>query len=223
MQLTCSAVLFDLDGVLVDSAPVIERHWQRWGDRHGVPVSRIMALAHGRPSVEVMAAVAPHLDAATEARLMEAAAAVDEDGLTIYDAARALLAGLPEGRWAVVTSGNRQTATTRLAIGRFPEPPVLITADSVSHGKPHPEPYLAAAERLGVAPADCLVIEDAPAGVQSAKAAGMTAVAVTTTHAPPLLLDADAIIPDVSAVAITEQADHLEVRLANPVQRVRRE
>lgn len=215
MELTCSAVLFDLDGVLVDSAPVIERHWQRWGDRHGVPLSRIMALAHGRPSVEVMAAVAPHLDAAVEAHLMEAAAAVDEDGLTIFDAARSLLAGLPDGRWAVVTSGNGLTASTRLRLGQFAVPPVLVTADDVAHGKPHPEPYLRAAGLLGVDPAACIVVEDAPAGIEAGRAAGMRVVAVASTHTPEQLAAADAIVADIGAVNINCEGDRCHILLHN--------
>ncbi len=214
MNLICSAILFDLDGVLVDSAPVIERHWQRWGNHHGVELARIMALAHGRPSVEVMAAVAPHLDAVEEARLMEAAAAVDEDGLTIFDAARSLLAGLPDGRWAVVTSGNNVTATTRLRLGRFPTPPVLVTADDVAHGKPHPEPYLQAAARLGVEPAGCVVVEDAPAGIEAGRAAGMRVLAVATTHAPEQLSAADAVLPVIDALTVREQDGRLHLHVA---------
>lgn len=202
MELVCSAILFDLDGVLVDSEAIVARHWRNWAINHDIPPERILAIFHGRPSVEVVRLVAPRLNAEVEARLMEAAASIDLDGLSVYEAARPLLERLPAGSWAVVTSGSKLTASSRLGFGDFPQPAVLITADDVAHGKPHPEPYATAAERLGVAPEHCLVIEDAPAGIESGKAAGMRVIAVTTSHAPAQLSQADVVVDELGDLTV---------------------
>jgi sugar-phosphatase len=202
MDFLCQAIIFDLDGVLIDSNPISERHWQAWAERHGLPYDEIAQIHHGRPTVETMRRVAPHLDVAEEARLKETAEAKDTDGLTVYPGVETLLSQLPQGRWAIATSGTRQTATFRLRHVGLPQPTVLVTADDVKRGKPAPDPYLLAAERLGVAPCDCLIIEDAPAGVEAAKAAGTKVVAVTTTNQASALSQADAIALSISAVQV---------------------
>jgi sugar-phosphatase len=188
--------------VLIDSNPISERHWQAWAERHGLPYDEIAYIHHGRPTVETMRRVAPHLDVAKEARLKETAEARDTDGLTVYPGVEALLSQLPYDRWAIATSGTRQTATFRLRYVGLPQPTVLVTADDVQRGKPAPDPYLLAAERLGFAPCDCLVVEDAPAGVEAAKAAGARIVAVTTTNPASALSQADAIVLSISAVQV---------------------
>jgi sugar-phosphatase len=195
------AVLFDLDGVLIDSSIVVERHWRRWAEGRGIDFARVRAVMHGRTSAEIVALVAPHLDAAREGRQREAGEGVDRDGLRVFEGAAALLSALPPHRWGVVTSGNLLTATTRLRFGGFPAPATLVTADDVQRGKPHPEAYLLAAGRLGVQPAACAVVEDAPAGIAAAVAAGMRAIAVTTTHRPEDLSTAHLIVPGVRDLA----------------------
>ena len=212
MALRCRAVLFDLDGVLVDSNPIAERHWRRWADRHGLPFDEIARTHHGRPTAETVRRVAPHLDAEREARLKETAEADDTDVLAAYDGAAALLAGLPDGRWAIATSGTRRTAAFRLAHVGLPEPAAFVTADDVRRGKPAPDPYLLAAERLGVAAADCVVVEDAPAGVEAARAAGARVVAVASTNAPAALAGADAVVGRLAALRVEVAPDGLAVR-----------
>jgi mannitol-1-/sugar-/sorbitol-6-phosphatase len=177
----CGAVLFDLDGVLMDSRVCVERHWTRWANGHGIDVALVLAEAHGRRTTDTILAVAPSLDIAAEARLLEEAETVDFDGVTTLPGAARLLAALPRGSWAVVTSGTRALATGRLAYGGLPVPVQLITADDVEHGKPDPQPYLAGAAALRIDPAQCLVVEDAPAGIEAGKAAGMTVLALATT------------------------------------------
>jgi sugar-phosphatase len=213
MNLTCTALLFDLDGVLIDSSVVVRRHWQKWAEVHQISFERVMAVAHGRTSVEIIRLIAPHLDAEDEGRRREAVEGVDTDGLKVYSAAQRILRVLPDSRWAVVTSGNPGTALTRLRYGSFPVPPVLITAVDVRQGKPAPEGYLLAAQRLGVLPAQCIVVEDAPAGIEAARAAGMRVIAVTTTHEPQALRLADFILREIADMTVTASGDQLHIRL----------
>jgi len=202
MPLACDAIIFDLDGVLVDSNGIAERHLRAWTERHDVPFERIAAIHHGRTTVETIRLVAPHLDAEAEASLLEGAEAVDTVGLVAFAGAAQLLAGLPRGRWAIATSGTRRTATIRLAhAGLFP-PDVLVTADDVVEGKPSPEPYLLAAKRLGMDPTRCAVVEDAPAGVASARAAGARVVGVTSTNSGEALAGADIIVDRLAELGV---------------------
>src|SRR5712692_8215041 len=190
-ELECDAVLFDLDGVLVDSAVCVERHWRRWAAEHHLDRDEIMRVAHGRPTVETIRLVAPHLPAEEEAARLDAGEAFDTDGVMAIDGAAQLVRSLPPDAWAIATSGTRDTAMTRLRHARLPVPAVLVTADDIKRGKPDPEAYLLAAAKLHVDPARCLVVEDAPAGISAAHAAGMRVVAVATTHSQPELHEAD--------------------------------
>jgi mannitol-1-/sugar-/sorbitol-6-phosphatase len=190
-ELKCDAVLFDLDGVLVDSAACVERHWRLWAAQHHLDADAIMQFAHGRPTVESIRLVAPHLPAEAEAARLNAAEAFDADGVAAVEGAARLVGSLPPTAWAIATSGTRDTALTRLRHTGVPVPPVLITADDVQHGKPHPQAYLLAAAGLGVMAANCIVIEDAPAGISAGRAAGMRVVALGTTHPQAELGEAD--------------------------------
>jgi mannitol-1-/sugar-/sorbitol-6-phosphatase len=191
-----SAILSDLDGVLVDSQAAIMRAWRSWGTRHEIASAAIEAIPHGRPSREVIALLAPHLDPAAESLAVEALEVADTDGLVALPGAHALFAlGEPV---AVVTSGTHPLATTRLRSVGLPVPEVLVTPERIARGKPDPEGYLLAAHELGVAPADCVVLEDAPAGLQAGRAAGMHVVGITTTH-DPAELDAHELAPSIAA------------------------
>jgi len=190
-HLRCDAVLFDLDGVLVNSTECVERHWRRWAVEHLLDLDEIMRVAHGRPTVETIRLVAPHVPAEEEAARLNAAEAFDTDGVAAVEGAAQLVRVLPEDAWAIVTSGTRDTARTRLRHTGMPMPSVLITADDVKRGKPNPEAYLLAAARLDVGPETCVVIEDAPAGIRAARAAGMRVIAVATTHSQAELGEAD--------------------------------
>src|SRR5689334_7305466 len=152
-----------------------------WAERHGLPFARIATLHHGRPTVETVRLVAPHLDVEAEARSIERAETEDLHGLRVFAGAARLLAALPPDRWAIVTSGTHALATTRLAHVGLRKPTVLVTADDVARGKPAPDPYLTPARKLGVAPGRCVVIEDAPAGVAAGRAAGARVIAVAST------------------------------------------
>jgi len=191
---SCSAILFDLDGVLADSTRQVDREWREWADRKGVDGDAIMAFAHGVRTIEVIRRVAPQLDAEVEAAAIENHEAHDQRGVVVMPGALELVASIPKGRWGVVTSGSRLLATNRLPHCGLPVPDVLVTSDDVVNGKPDPEPYLKGAELFGLPPADCLVIEDAPAGIQSAHAGGLKVIAITSTYPSEAVKHADAVV-----------------------------
>jgi len=200
---SCAAILFDLDGVLCDSTRQVDREWREWAARKGVDGDAVMAIAHGVRTIEVIRRVAPHLDAESEAAAIENHEAQDQRGVTVMPGALDLVQSIPEGRWGVVTSGSRLLAQNRLRYCGLPVPRVLITSDDVIHGKPHPEPYLKGAEGLGYRAAECLVIEDAPAGIQSARASGMKVLGITSTYAADALRQADAVIGKLGQIRVT--------------------
>ncbi len=178
-----TVILSDLDGVLVDSHASIMRAWRWWGRANDVEDSAIEAVQQGRPSGEVIAALAPHLDAARESTAIDLRQAEDTDGVIALPGAADLLDGRAPGPVAVVTSCTVPLATARLRAAGLIAPPVLVTPERLQRGKPDPEGYLLAARELGADPADCVVLEDAPAGVEAGRAAGMHVVGVLTTHA----------------------------------------
>lgn len=200
---SCAAILFDLDGVLVDSTRAVDREWREWAARKGVDGDAIMAIAHGVRTIEVIRRVAPHLDAEAEAGAIENHEAGDQRGVTVMPGAVDLVRSIPEGRWGVVTSGSNLLATNRLRYCGLPIPKVLVTSDDVTHGKPHPEPYLKGAKGLGFDPADCLVIEDAPAGIQAARSGGMKVIGITSTYKSDALDHADAQIGRLAQIQVT--------------------
>jgi sugar-phosphatase len=218
-QFQCSAVLFDLDGVLVDSTHSVERQWRIWAEEINVAPDKVLEIAHGRRTIEVVRLLAPHLDAEAEVRKIERREADDIDGVNVMPGAAALLASIPTENWCVVTSGTHYLATSRLRHAKLPLPRVLISADDVRQGKPHPEPYLKGARGLGANPAECLVIEDAPLGIRAAHAAGMKAIALTSTFSADELAEADAVVRKLDQVSIhrgtgRDWSGRLEIRVS---------
>jgi mannitol-1-/sugar-/sorbitol-6-phosphatase len=173
-------ILSDLDGVLVDSHESIMRAWHWWGALHGVETAAIESVQHGRPSGEIIAVLTPHLDAAAESRAIDQRQADDTDDVIALPGAHELFAGAEPV--AVVTSCTVPLATARLRAAGLPIPDVLVTHERLRRGKPDPEGYLLAARELGAEPADCVVLEDAPAGIDAGRAAGMHVVGIVTTH-----------------------------------------
>ncbi|MCD7442038.1 HAD-IA family hydrolase [Streptomyces lincolnensis] len=202
MKLHAQALLFDNDGTLVSSLDSVDRCWTRWAREYGITAEEFARVAlHGRPAAEIAADLLPaHLvpEAVARIELLEVTD-VPNGGVHLLPGTRAFLDSLPADRWAVVTSATRRLAEARLdAVGILPK--TMVTADDITRGKPDPEPYLLAARELGVDPAHCVVFEDAPAGLAAGRAAGMTTVALTTTHASHEL-DADLVVADLSALS----------------------
>ena len=201
-MIEADALLFDLDGTLVDSTPAVLRSWTRWAVEHGVTAEQFAAVhSHGRTAAELVADLLPaHRVPGAVARIEELERS-DTEGIAALPGAAELLATLPADRWAIVTSGVRPLARARIAAAGLPVPGVLVTADDVARGKPDPEPFLLGAARLAVPAQRCVVVEDAPAGLAAARAAGMRSVAVTTTHGTDDLA-ADLVVPDLSALTV---------------------
>jgi mannitol-1-/sugar-/sorbitol-6-phosphatase len=190
----CSAILFDLDGVLVNSTGSVDRQWRAWARERGIDEEKVIAIAHGVRAVEVIRTVAPQLDAVAEVRALEKREAADRDGVAVMPGAVDFVHAIPKGRWGVVTSGARELASERLQLAGISAPRTLVTAEDVANGKPHPEPYLKGAKLLRVKPEDCLVIEDAPAGIRSAHAGGMKVIGFASTYTKEKLTYADAVV-----------------------------
>jgi len=207
VQIRCSAFLFDLDGVLVDSRAVVERVCRLWAQRHGLDPEQVLRIAHGRRSRDTVRTAAPHLDADREAAWIDAVELADVAGLSAVAGAGALLAALPTASWAVVTSCGRPLAERRLTAVGLPIPTVVVTSEEVAHGKPAPDGYQLGAKRLGQDPATCVVFEDAPAGIAAGRAAGARVIGLTTMLAAADLAGADATTPDFTAIRVRQDRD----------------
>ena len=207
-SIRCRGVLFDLDGVLVDSTPAVARVWAGWAREHGFDPDEVVRKAHGRPSIATIRELLPNGDHEAENREVERREIADIEGVIPLPGALELLRSLPADRWAIVTSCTRPLAGVRIAAAGLPTPEHLVTSSDVQCGKPDPEPYLKGAESLGLPAAECVVFEDAPAGIRAGKAAGARVVALRTTATDGELrgAGADAIFGDCSEL-ILDQAN----------------
>lgn len=178
-----SAMLFDMDGTIINSIAAAEHVWANWARAHGLDVESFLPTIHGRRAIDTIASLnLPGVDAAAEAAYITRAEIDEVEGVEEIPGAAAFLKQIPQHRWAVVTSAPRALALTRLSAAGLPIPDVLITAEDVEQGKPQPDCYLLAAKRLGVRCADCLIFEDADIGIRAALASGGTLVVITATH-----------------------------------------
>ncbi|CAM5365567.1 HAD family hydrolase OS=Streptomyces tendae OX=1932 GN=F3L20_10050 PE=4 SV=1 [Streptomyces tendae] len=198
--MTIAAVLFDVDGVLLDSTAAHRRVWESWSVMRGLDPGVVWQLTFGRRPEDTVRDVAPHLDPSAERRVLDRLLSQEENGFPPIEGAAALLATLPREGWAIVTSGDLESVHQRFVAAGLPLPDVQVFAADVEQAKPAPDCFVLAASRLGVEPSECLVVEDAPAGVRAGKAAGCTVVGLTTTHSGSALHEADlcvATLPDV--------------------------
>lgn len=214
-QIHCAALLFDLDGVLVDSTPAVARVWGRWAIEHGFNPQEVVARAHGRPSLATVRDFLPHADHETENREVERREIEDLQGVVPLPGALELLARLPEDRWTIVTSCTRRLAEVRLRAAGLPVPKKMITSNDITHGKPHPEPYLKGAFVLSFPATECVVVEDAPAGVRAGKAADSKVIAVRTTADDSALREAGAnwIVNNCAALRLLDHRTRLALSL----------
>ena len=216
MLFTVQAILFDLDGVLVDTRDAVVGAWHAWANGLGIDLSG--QPLHGRRGVDIIRAVAPKLD--PQAAIIDVIALENarcEAGVDALPGAKGLLSMLPPNRWAIATSGWLRGAQSRLERAELVRPQVLVTADDVRFGKPNPEPYLTAAAGIGVSADACLVFEDSPAGIEAGRAAGCKTVALTTTHTPEQLVGADAIIATLADVCVHFGTSGIDVELTQSV------
>ena len=203
-RISCAALLFDMDGVLIDSTPAVARVWTSWALRHGFNPAEVVHRAHGRPSIMTVREYLPNADAVAENQEIERGEIADLDGIVPLPGTLELLRALPLDRWAIVTSCTRRLAEVRLEKSGLPRPKVLVTSNDIKNGKPAPDPYLKGAELLDFAAQDCVVVEDAAAGVRSGKAAGAKVIALGTTMPERELREAGAdwVVQDCSAISL---------------------
>ncbi len=211
--LNCQAILFDLDGTLVDSAIRVQRLWIEWSKRRGIDTAWLLEVMHGRRADETIRIVAPHLSLQDEFQALEAEEIADMEGVRSYPSAVDLLGALSPHQWAIVTSGTKRVAEARMRHVGLPTPEVFITADDVKSGKPAPDGYLLAAARLHMKPSDCVVIEDAPAGIQAGKSAGMKVIAVASTLSRDVLSQADIAVRHLSEIRLLSTAAEIQIRV----------
>ena len=209
VRINCKAILFDMDGILISSIGSVERSWTKWAFLRGVDPALARTTAHGRRAVETIAKLRPDLDSDAELKVIEDLEVADNEGLTVLPGVLDLLAALPANRWTVVTSATERLTRIRLAAGGIPVPERLVTADQVTRGKPHPEPFLAGAALLGVEPAECVVFEDSSSGAKSGRDAGCTVVATTFSHPVETLNAAQYLVRDLTGVRVELVANSL--------------
>ena len=211
-------ILFDMDGVLVSSLGSVERSWKTWAEARAIDPALAIRTAHGRRAIETVRILRPDLNDQEELRWIEDLEVEDRDGLEILPGVRPILAALPEKYWTVVTSATDRLARARMAYGGIPIPARMITADTVERGKPDPEPYRRGAELLGLAPGDCLVIEDSASGAKAGHAAGCKVLATLFSHSLESLIAADWIVLSLEDVHVRVVDDQVELEF-EPVSR----
>jgi sugar-phosphatase len=209
------ALLFDMDGVLINSIPAVERVWSRWAAERDFNVHEVLRHAHGRPSIATLRDLLPDADHEAENRIIEQAEIDDVEGIVPLPGVKELLAALPHDRWAIVTSCTRPLAEVRIRAAGLPTPELIITANEIMHGKPNAEPYLKGAAGLGFSPVQCIVVEDALAGVASGRNAGARVIAFTTTASIDDLVAAkpDWLLKDCSAIRLEGSNPDLQLAL----------
>jgi sugar-phosphatase len=212
----CKAMLFDLDGVLVDSTPAVARVWSAWALEHGMDPEDTVRRAHGRPSLATIRELLPDVDHEKENQVVEQREVDDTDGVIPLPGTIALLRTIPEDRWAIVTSCTRRLAIRRLEAAGLPIPRHFVTSNDITRGKPDPEPYLKGATTLALPAGDCVVVEDAPAGVRSGRAAGARVIGLRTTASDEWLREAGVtwIVDDLASIACAVTRDGLELTLS---------
>lgn len=216
--LRCQGILFDMDGILISSLGSVERSWTKWARMRDIDPAYAISIIHGRRAIESVRQLRPDLDASAELKIIEDFECEDNEDLQVLPGVLELIRALPTYRWTVVTSATERLARVRLAVGGIPAPQRLVTADSVTIGKPHPAPFLAGAALLGFAPQDCVVFEDSASGVAAGKAAGCTVIATTFSHPTESLAEADYLVTDMSGIDVTASDDGLELRFT-PLER----
>jgi sugar-phosphatase len=211
MKVRTKGLLFDMDGVLISSLGSVERSWQTWAEGHGLDVRETIKTAHGMRAIETVRKLKPDADDVAELKVVEELEMGDTEGLQVLEGVISILQALPQKFWTIVTSATERLARSRLAFAGIPAPEHIITADMVTNGKPHPEPYRRGAKILGLPPEDCVVIEDSTSGAKAGRAAGCKVLATTFSHRIDQLAAADWIVESLAQVKITIVDQELEL------------
>jgi sugar-phosphatase len=198
----CKGILFDMDGILISSIGSVERSWTKWALMRDVDPAYACKIAHGCRAIETVAKLRPDLDSEVELKVIEDIEVADHEGVSVLPGVLDLLAALPMDRWTVVTSATERLARARLAEGGIPVPEWLVTAETVTQGKPHPAPFLAGAALLGFKPEECVVFEDSSSGTRAGRAAGCLVIATPFSHPIAALDAANYLISDLTAVRV---------------------
>lgn len=209
VSIRCKGILFDMDGILISSLGSVERSWTKWALLRGIDPVQSLRIAHGRRAIDTLAELRPDLDAEAELKVIEDLEIADNEGLTVLPGVLGLLRALPRDRWTVVTSATERLARARLAAAGVPVPELLVTANQVTRGKPHPEPFQAGAALLRLAPEECVVFEDSTAGAKAGRAAGCTVVATTFSHPVETLDAAHYLVNDLTGLEVRRDGDGL--------------
>lgn len=207
-----------MDGVLISSLGSVERSWEKWAHSRGVDPALAIRTAHGRRAIETIRLLRPDLNDLAELEWLEEMEFADNVGLEMLSGVCPILAALPDRFWTVVTSATERLARSRMAHGGVRVPARIVSAEMVSHGKPHPEPYRKGAALLGLAPQDCLVIEDSASGAQAGHAAGCKVLATLFSHSLSSLIHADWVVRSLEEVRIAVDGDALSISFT-PVSR----
>lgn len=208
-----SGLLFDMDGVLISSIGSVRRCWRRWAQRYDIPGAETYEIPHGVRALDIIQSLRPDIDPAEGLRVIEDMEIEDTADLEVLPGVRDLLGALPTDRWAIVTSATKRLLVARLEVAGLPVPERIISGDMVERGKPDPEPYRRGAELLGHPPSDCIVVEDAPSGIASGKAAGCRVLAVLGTHSAEELKIANWIVTSLESLVVTSRPQNLELTI----------
>lgn len=206
----CKGFLFDLDGTLVDSLPAVEQAWSNWARSYGLVPEEVLAFIHGKQAITSLRHFMPgksEAEIAAEFTRLEQIESTETAGITALPGAMALLNHLNECAipWAIVTSGTMPVARARHRVSALPSPEVFVTAERVKRGKPEPDAYLLGAQLLGLSPQECVVVEDAPAGILSGLAAGCKVIAVNEPADTPRLNEVDRVVNSLEKISVTKQ------------------
>ena len=214
----CEGILFDMDGILISSLASVERSWTKWSNMRSIDPAYALGLIHGRRAIESVAMLRPDLNPEEELALIEDIELADGEGITVLPGVKELITSIPKDRWTVVTSATERLARMRLVASGFSVPDRLVTAETVTEGKPHPAPYLAGAAILGFAPEKCVVFEDSASGVAAGCAAGCIVLATTFSHEAEHLQCANYLVRDLTGVSASVLQDGLALQFT-PLER----
>jgi len=212
VRVTAKGILFDMDGVLVSSIESVVRSWRRWAELYNLPNAESFGIPHGVRAKDIIKTLLPDVDLQEAVRVIEDIEVEDVADLRVLPGVKTLLEGLPPERWAIVTSSTQRLLLARLGAARLPVPDRIISGDRVERGKPDPEPYRRGAELLGFRPEECVVVEDAPSGVEAGKAAGCRVLSVLGTHSAAELHEADWVVGSLERLAVAADDAGLELR-----------